>query len=57
MWLYVPMTAVFKKNLSKKNNHFQYEVFNINVFKIENRKRNVLVYSEKMEKEFEIFFK
>lgn len=51
------MTAVFKNNLSKKNNHFQYEVFNINVFKIENRKRNAQVYSEKMEKEFEIFFK
>ena len=49
--------AVFKKNLSKKNNHIQYEVFNINVFKIENRKRNALVYSEKIEKEFEIFFK
>lgn len=30
---------------------------NINVFKIENRKRNVLVYSEEMEKEFEIFSK
>lgn len=57
MWLYVPMTAVFKNNLNKKNNHFQYEDFNINVFKTENRKRNVLVYSEKMEKEFEIFFK
>lgn len=57
MWLYVPMTAVFKKNLNKKNNHFQYEDFNINVFKTENRKRNILVYSEKMEKEFEIFFK